>query len=48
MTARKKTRFVVRRGSMGVGGWLGEVEGLDNAKRREGGAKSERVPVPVL
>lgn len=50
-TARRKTRLVVRRGRMGVGGAVGSVveeEGLEREKRRAGGAKRERVPVPVL
>jgi hypothetical protein len=38
MTARVKTRLVVRRGSVL----------LRREKRREGGAKSALVPVPVL
>jgi len=50
MMARVKTRLVVRRGSIGVGllfsdGW---EEGREREKRRGGGAKRERVPVPVL
>jgi len=42
ITARRKTRFVVRRGRMSVpSGWEREnLRGL--------GAKRERVPVPVL
>jgi len=46
ITARRKTRFVVRRGRIGVGS-PGE-EGREREKRRGGGAKRERVPVPVL
>lgn len=41
MTARRKTRFVVRRGRMGVPLWLRE-------NLRGVGAKTEYVPVPVL
>lgn len=50
ITARRKTRLVVRRGRMGIGGEEGEEgsEGRDREKRRGVGAKSERVPVPVL
>ena len=48
MTARRKTRFVVRRGRTGVGGALRSDEGRDREKRSCGGAKRERVPVPVL
>lgn len=48
MTARKKTRFVVRRGSIGVSGDEGVVEGREREKRKGVGANSERVPVPVL
>jgi len=48
MTARRKTRLVVRKGRMGVGGCVGSVEGLEREKRRGGGPKTERVPVPVL
>lgn len=33
---------------MGVGGSVGSEEGRDKEKRNCGGAKSERVPVPVL
>lgn len=48
MTARMKTRLVVRRGRMGVGEDDGLEEGRDKEKRSGGGAKSESVPVPVL
>lgn len=50
MTARRKTRLVVRRGRMGIGGDNGLVglEGREREKRRGVGAKRERVPVPVL
>lgn len=48
MTARMKTRLVVRRGKMGVGGNEGSWEGRVREKRRGGGAKMESVPVPVL
>ena len=48
MTARRKTRLVVRSGSTGIG-WDDESgEGREREKRRAGGAKMERVPVPVL
>ncbi len=48
ITARTKTRLVVRRGRMGVGGNEGSGEGRDREKRRGGGAKMDSVPVPVL
>lgn len=48
ITARAKTLFVVRRGRMGLGGCEGSEEAREREKRRGGGAKSERVPVPVL
>ena len=50
ITARRKTRLVVRRGRMGIGGGEGEdgSEGREREKRRGVGPKSERVPVPVL
>ena len=50
MTARRKTRLVVRRGRIGSGGSSGlpEGEGREREKRRGGGAKRESVPVPVL
>ena len=48
MTARRKTRLVVRSGSTGIGRDVGSDEGREREKRRAGGAKSERVPVPVL
>ena len=48
ITARRKTRLVVRRGRMGMGGSCGFVDGRVREKRRGGGAKRERVPVPVL
>ena len=48
MTARRKTRLVVRSGRTGIGCEDGSGEGREREKRRAGGAKSERVPVPVL
>ena len=48
MTARRKTRLVVRRGSTGIGFDEESGEGREREKRRAGGAKRERVPVPVL
>lgn len=48
MTARRKTRLVVRSGSTGIGFDKGSGEGREREKRRAGGAKRERVPVPVL
>ena len=48
MTARRKTRLVVRSGSTGIGCDEGSGDGRDKEKRRAGGAKRERVPVPVL
>jgi len=48
MMARVKTRLVVRRGRIGVGGCVGSFEGRERVKRRGGGANVERVPVPVL
>ena len=50
MTARRKTRLVVRRGRIGIGGEEGfeGSDGREREKRRGVGAKSERVPVPVL
>lgn len=42
ITARRKTRFVVRRGRMGV------PEGEVRENLRAAGAKRENVPVPVL
>ena len=33
---------------MGMGGLVGSVDGRDREKRRGGGAKRDRVPVPVL
>ena len=47
-TARRKTRFVVRRGRMGVGVAQESDEGRERENRSWGGAKMERVPVPVL
>ena len=47
-TARRKTRFVVRRGRIGIGGAEAVTEALEREKRRGVGAKRERVPVPVL
>lgn len=40
--------MVVRSGNTGIGGDEGSGEGRDKEKRRAGGAKRERVPVPVL
>ena len=48
MTARRKTRLVVRRGKIGTGGSVGFEDGRDREKRRAGGANSDKVPVPVL
>ena len=48
MTARKKTRLVVRRGSTGIGCDEGSGEGREREKRSAGGAKRDCVPVPVL
>ena len=48
MTARRKTRLVVRSGSTGIGSDEGSWERREREKRRAGGAKRERVPVPVL
>ena len=48
MTARRKTRLVVRSGSTRIGCDEGSGEGREREKRRAGGAKRERVPVPVL
>ena len=48
MTARTKTRLVVNSGSISVGGEQGSLEGREREKRRGGGAKMDRVPVPVL
>ena len=48
MTARRNTRFVVRRGKIGTGGSVGFEDGRDREKRRAGGANSDNVPVPVL
>ena len=48
MTARRKTRLVVRSGSTEIGCDEGSGEGREREKRRAGGAKRERVPVPVL
>ena len=47
MTARVKTRFVVRRGRIGVGGEEGVREGLDRANFICGGNGTAMVPVPV-
>lgn len=33
---------------MGIGGSVGSVDGRDREKRRGGGAKRDKVPVPVL
>jgi len=46
ITARRKTRFVVRRGWIGVGSPVEERR--EREKWRGGGAKRESVPVPVL
>ena len=48
MTARRKTLFVVRSGRIGVGGSDGSEEAREREKRRAGGAKRDKVPVPVL
>ena len=48
MTARVKTRLVVRRGSIGIGGDDGLAAGREREKRRGAGAKTDNVPVPVL
>lgn len=48
MTARRKTRLVVRRGRIGVGGCVGSEDGREREKRSCGGANMDRVPVPVL
>ena len=40
--------MVVRSGSTGIGCDEGSGEGREREKRRAGGAKRERVPVPVL
>ena len=48
MTARRKTRFVVRRGRIGIGGSELVLEGREREKRSAGGAKRDKVPVPVL
>ena len=48
MTARTKTRLVVRRGKIGVGGRVGSPEGCERANRRGVGANIDSVPVPVL
>jgi hypothetical protein len=47
-TARRKTRLVVKRGSIRIGGSPGLVEVIEREKRRGCGAKIEYVPVPVL
>ena len=48
MTARMKTRLVVRSGMIGVGREEGERDSREREKRRGGGANRESVPVPVL
>ena len=48
MTARRKTRLVVKSGSTGIGCDEGSGEGREREKRSAEGAKRERVPVPVL
>jgi len=48
MTARRKTRFVVRSGRMGMGGCDGSSADLEREKRSWFGANMEYVPVPVL
>lgn len=48
MTAWMNTRLVVRRGRIGIGEDEGSVGGREREKRSGGGAKMERVPVPVL
>lgn len=47
VTARKKTRFVVRSGRIRIG-LDGSVEGRESSKRNWRGANREYVPVPVL
>lgn len=48
VTARRKTRLVVRRGRTGIRSPVGEEgSGLDRLKRSCGGAKRDNVPVPV-
>ena len=39
---------MVRRGRTGIGGSELSVEGRDREKRSAGGAKRDKVPVPVL
>lgn len=46
--ARRKTRFVVRRGRIGVGYSEGFGDGRESEKRSCGGANMDSVPVPVL
>jgi hypothetical protein len=48
ITARRKTRLVVKRGSTRIRGSPGLVEGIEREKWRGCGAKIEYVPVPVL
>ena len=48
ITARRNTRFVVRRGRIGVGSDVEFDEARASEKRSGVGAKRERVPVPVL
>ena len=48
MTARRKTRLVVRSGRIGMGCDEGSGGAREREKRRAGGAKRESVPVPVL
>jgi hypothetical protein len=50
ITARRKTRLVVRRGRTGIGSAFSSFEdgfGLQSENRMGGGAKIESVPVPV-
>lgn len=46
-TPRRKTRFVVRRGRIGIRSDGEDGEGFEREKRSWGGAKRARVPVPV-
>lgn len=49
MTARRKTRFVVRRGRIGIGSCSSSLllGDFDSENRSCGGANIEYVPVPV-
>ena len=48
ITARRKTRLVVRSGRTSVGGASGVEDGLASENLRGRGAKRASVPVPVL